>query len=88
MAASPLNQGVKSLPAEQVSPGNISAQLAIVLPSSSVQVAPWGTLPQLFWHSGVPCSLGCSWLLSHWREDVSAIMFLITIIQQQVPLQM
>ena len=54
MAASPLNLGVKSLSEEQFSPGRMSAQKAMVLPSYWVEVGPWRALSQLFWHSDDP----------------------------------
>ena len=68
VAASPLNAGLPltvGLPARQMSPGRVGAQMAVTLPSSWVQVEPWQTESQAILHSGDLCIPVCTWLLSH-----------------------
>ena len=69
MAASPLNPGVKSLPAEQFSPGPIDIQMAVVSPIFWMQEEPGWTPFHMFWHSSVPCAPDCTHQLSQRRED-------------------
>ena len=46
---------ITGLPADQMLPGRVSAQTAVGLPRSLVQVEPRGAVSQAIFHSGVPC---------------------------------
>ena len=62
--ASPLTVNA-GLPAEQMFPGWIGAQIDVAMASSWVQVGPWWTLSQVILYLVVPYVPGCTCVLSH-----------------------